>query len=83
MAKRTTKAAAASTRVTLADRLNGKTGFQMGPYKSAHVAHSFASQARAKVRENGGNWVVTVNAEDATVRFALPRKARSTSQSSE
>lgn len=73
MAKNTTKATtkrAPAARVTLADRLNGTKGFQMGPYKSVHVAHSFASQARRRVRESGQNWNVVVNSETLMVRFS-------------
>lgn len=77
--KATTKRAPAA-RLTLADRLNGAKGFQMGPYKSVHVAHSFASQARRRVRESGQTWNVTVDAETMTVRFSKPRASKGSSQ---
>ena len=60
---------ATATRRTLADRLSGKQSFVKGPYKSAHVAHSFASQARARVKASGEAWEIAVDADKMVVRF--------------
>ena len=53
---------------TVNERLKGSKSFSTGPYKTAHVAHSYASQVRRQIRDNGlAGWTVRVT-DDNTVR---------------
>jgi len=45
----------------------GETGIVVGPLKSAHVAHSRASQVRAMVKGLGLDLAVTVDASMSTI----------------
>jgi hypothetical protein len=60
---------------TTMERLRGTKSFTLGEYKTAHVAHSYASQVRRMIRDNPevGAWNVTVNADNRTVRVARPK----------
>lgn len=65
----TTKAPAKRKR--LSERLAGKTGFAVGPYKTPHCAHASATNARRLIEREGlTGWKVTVDAEKMVVRFS-------------
>lgn len=57
---------------TLNERLAGSKDFTLSGYKSAHVAHSYASQIRRRVGTSGG-WAVKVNVEAKTIRVSRQR----------
>lgn len=56
---------------SLRDRLaNGTDAFVTGPYKTAHVAQSYRSQANRLANEIApGVWQIKTQVEDLTVRF--------------
>jgi len=70
-----TTTARRSAKATLQERLAGSKAFSLGPYKTSHVAHSFASQVRRMIREGSfaTAWEVVTNTEKNTIRVSPPR----------
>lgn len=61
-------------RMSIRVRLGGSKPFTLGPYKSTHVAHSYASQVRRIVKTKFSGWTVTTNVENNTIRVAKAAK---------
>ena len=64
----------AKTGPSVAERLEGSKDFTLGAYKTAHVAHSYASQVRRLIRDRGlAGWSVKTNSENNTIRVSRQR----------